>query len=89
MNRRQFLSSAVLSLAGVGVSARPQLAARFGTPLAMTLPLVPARMADSLCQSFLINTKMFYKDQVYGHTDAVISLLGPKGDSAGLPVSMS
>ncbi len=45
----------------------------------VTPPLVPARMAEDLCGSYLINTKLFYATKVYKHTDAVIDLLKELG----------
>ena len=36
-------------------------------------------MADDLCESYAVNTKLFYDTRVYGYTDAVIDLLTELG----------
>ncbi|MBA3630172.1 MAG: hypothetical protein H0W55_10955 [Actinobacteria bacterium] len=72
MDRRMFLASGAMSLLS--------LKAVSGTAFAgTTLPLMPARMAESLCESYMVNTKIFYASSVYGHTDAVVDLLKDLG----------
>jgi len=76
VDRRKFL-------AGVGVGlASTVLPARGGAVVgrqAGALPLVRAASADSLCESYLVNTKIFFANSVYGHTDAVVELLRELG----------
>jgi len=36
-------------------------------------------MADDVCDSYMVNTKLFYKDSVYGYTDAVVNVLKDLG----------
>jgi len=41
--------------------------------------MMPARMADDVCETYMVNTKLWWKDSVYGHTDAVVNLLKDLG----------
>jgi len=78
MKRRAFLSGASLSAAASLLPLQSAHAAgRLSTAVA-TAP-VAARMADKLCDSYMVNTKVFYAHTVYGHTDAVIDLLAELG----------
>jgi len=38
-----------------------------------------ARKADAVCEAYMVNTKLFYNDKVYGHTEAVVDLLRELG----------
>ncbi|MEO8330290.1 MAG: hypothetical protein ABI586_09810, partial [Candidatus Nanopelagicales bacterium] len=75
MLRREFLYSSLgwtaATLFGPGLKLGQSLALEAST----TLPLVQARMSDALCQSYLINTKIFFNKSAYAHTDAVMDLL--------------
>nr|MBA2509386.1 hypothetical protein [Nocardioidaceae bacterium] len=53
-----------LGLGGVAADATLQAADRL-TP-------VRARRADAICDNYLLNTKIFYANAVYKHTDAVM-----------------
>lgn len=77
MHRRKFLSAVGVGVASTLLPA-PRGAAVIGRQ-AGALPLVQAASADSLCESYLVNTKIFYASSVYGHTDAVIDLLRELG----------
>ncbi len=79
MKRRAFLSTMGLGAAGAVLPLGTA-----GTATAARLPLrglasVPVRMADDLCNSYMLNTKLFYAPTVYGHTDAVMDLLTELG----------
>ncbi|MBA2638950.1 MAG: hypothetical protein H0U77_02930 [Nocardioidaceae bacterium] len=76
MIRRDFLTLGVASLAS---AAAPTTGALGGPSAAVALAPVTARTADEVCQSYMVNTKLFYKDTVYGHTDAVLDLLDDLG----------
>lgn len=84
MDRRTFLSTGLASIASLkaGMASPVYASPRAETLTDSTLPLMPARCAEDLCASFLVNTKIFYKDSVYGHTDAVIDLLKELGTRA-------
>lgn len=43
------------------------------------LQAVPARMADEICDSYLVNTRCLYGDTVYKYTDAVVQLVQELG----------
>ncbi len=83
MRRRNFLSLGVTSMASLAVPAHSASAAltagQDGSGAARALPLMRARMADEIPQSYMVNTKLFYRDTVYGHTDAVVDLLKELG----------
>ena len=49
------------------------------TRQASALPPVRAARADSLCESYLVNTEIRFATSVYAHTDAVIELLRELG----------
>lgn len=77
MDRRQFLSVAAVGGVSITVSGPP---ARASDALASrTLRPVSARRADSLCNSYMINTKIGFAPTVYGYTDAVVDLLEELG----------
>ena len=73
MLRRDFLTLGLTSMASAALPPETVHAA------AAALPRMQARMSDSICESYLVNTKFFFKDTVYGHTDAVINLLEDLG----------
>lgn len=72
MDRRAFVTSGAISLLSLKAGMTTASAAT-------TLPAVPARMSESLCESYLVNTKHFYTNSVYQHTDAVVGLLKELG----------
>ncbi len=80
MDRRGFLSLGMIAAATTVVGSD---SAFYTNPRGMqgdsAFSLVPARRADALCQSYCINTKLFYQASVYSHTDAVIDLLKDLG----------
>lgn len=77
MLRRDFIGLGLSSLASVPLSCVPLSSARAaGTGL----PLRNARSCDAVCDAYMINTKLFYKDTIYGrHFDAVVDLLRELG----------
>lgn len=79
MKRREFLSAmglgtagAVLAPGGAAASATATVSSKAPAPMA-------ARMADALCSSYMMNTKIFYANTAYGHTEAVMDLLTELG----------
>ncbi len=80
MHRRTFLSAGAASLLTVG-TVDVARAGQTATPalLPSALSLVPAQPAESLCESYMVNTKIFYGNGIYRHTDAVVSLLRELG----------
>ena len=88
LDRRGFLSYGLAAMA-VPIGERVLGAAAW-----RWLPLttegwqaVPARMADEICDSYLINTR-YYAATVYGYTDAVVGLvqdLGRERFASGSP----
>ncbi|CAN5814062.1 hypothetical protein BH20ACT6_BH20ACT6_07330 [soil metagenome] len=80
MRRREFLSAAGVGVASaalpLGVSTDTAEAAELA---AGRLTWVRARRADRICDNYLINTKIFYANAVYKHTDAVMDLLEELG----------
>lgn len=73
MERRAFLASgaiSVLSLRQAGGTA---------ALATTTLPSISARTSESLCESYMVNTRTFYNTRVYQHTDAVVDLLKELG----------
>lgn len=77
MLRRDFLA---LGLAAATATASPAPAVATAPPLAAAeIPLRRARRSDDVCESFMVNTKLFYTGRVYEHTDAVVDLLKDLG----------
>ena len=79
-SRRAFLALGAGALASCAVGATaagyvPHPGSWFGS----TVLALPCGRADEVCESFAINTKLFYASQVYGETDAVIDLLTELG----------
>jgi len=79
-SRRAFLGLGFGGLAVAGAVVAKEL---LDSPPAgvdgLPLPAASPGMADDLCKSYAINTKLFYDTQVYGQTDAVIELLSELG----------
>lgn len=74
MRRRDFLA--------LGLTAATAAALPIGATATATqarLPQLAARPADSLVDSYMINTKIFYESSVYGHTEAVVDLVKELG----------
>ncbi|CAN5414564.1 hypothetical protein BH24ACT12_BH24ACT12_16140 [soil metagenome] len=78
MIRRDFLSLGVATLATTTLPVRTA-AAVAPTTLPAALTTMLARMADDVCDSYMVSTKLFYKNSVYGYTDAVVNLLKDLG----------
>lgn len=77
MDRRRFLSATALTTAAyVSGGLSPA-----GATARQAAPLAPqsARMADSLCDAYMINTRIFHATKIYRHTDAVIDLVRDLG----------
>lgn len=79
MLRRDFLTLGLTSMASAALPLHAQAAAAAATGAPAALRLMPAKMSDAICESFMVNTKIFYKDTVYGHTGAVCDLLKDLG----------
>ncbi len=84
MRRRTFLSTVGLGASGAvlpGGAAHAAIGSGLtdGSLAGAALRPVPARMADKLCSNYMVNTKLFYASQVYGHTEAVVDLLTELG----------
>ncbi|MGI8433624.1 MAG: hypothetical protein ACR2LE_02655 [Nocardioidaceae bacterium] len=80
-SRRAFLALGVGAVVVTGAvrCAQPEPGLPLGPVDPASIPTVPAHPADSLCESYAVNTKLFYASQVYAHTDAVIDLLHELG----------
>ncbi len=78
MIRRDFLSLGVATLATTTLPARTA-AAVAPTTLPAALTTMPARMADDVCDSYMVNTHTYFSNSPYIHTDAVINLLKDLG----------
>lgn len=79
LNRRDLLTYSLASLVVPLEHRAQQLLLDDTDPDPVPLPMVPARMADEVCENYLINTKFFYRGTVYGHTDAVLDLVKQLG----------
>lgn len=80
MRRRDFLSAAGLGAASAAVPlGLGGVAADAALQSADRLTSVRARRADAICDNYMINTKIFYAQAVYKHTDAVMDLLKELG----------
>lgn len=80
LNRRDFLTYSLATMA-VPVAQHHGTSLFGGLLSAETpdLPLISARMADDICQSYMVNTKFIYYGSVYKHMDAVLDLLRELG----------
>ncbi len=80
MHRRDVLTLGLASFASLAAPAPAFAAGGVLRPdPTRALPYVRARRADDICESYMVNTKLFYRDTVYGHTDAVVDLLQELG----------
>lgn len=78
MRRRTFLAATGLTGTALVLPQTRAAAVTTAPRAARLVPLQP-RMADALVDSYMVNTKMFYADKVYGHTEAVVDLLKELG----------